>query len=512
MSGPDEPLLGREKPAWRRRLIDRLFVIGCVASAFVSVLILVVLLGSIVVRGWGHLDWAFLNHYPSRNAADAGLKAALWGTIWLCATCMILALPLGVGAAILLEEYAPKGLWARRAHSFVELNIRNLAGVPSIVYGIIGLTVFVRCFGLLGNPNQYDQMIRATLANGVVVQGMLVEDRPESVVIDVTGVDGGAAPAEGMSWPTGVEVSLALVQGETEKLLSAKPGEAVSFSIRRDYNLPLDLAFALAPAEEWETPSVLKVDGVFRELRPGLLVLNGPMEGRMEVPTTMLLARESFAVRTHEFYLRSNEVVRGDSLSIGEKSATLVSGGRARTINRDDIQGYRSIGSLAIGQEESFFYVRLPLGGSVLAGALTLMLVILPVVIISSQEAIRAVPKSLREGAFAAGATRWQMVSRMVLPSAMPGIMTGAILAMSRAIGEAAPLLVVGGFLFITFTPTNVMSDFAAMPLQIYQWASRPQPEFYGVAAAGIIVLVAVLLGFNAAAILIRQKFQKHTR
>jgi phosphate transport system permease protein len=481
------------------------------AAALVSVLILAVLLGSIVVRGWDHLDWAFLNNFPSRNAAEAGLKAALWGTVWLCATCMFIALPLGVGAAILLEEYAPNPRWAKRAHSFVQLNISNLAGVPSIVYGIIGLTVFVRCFGLLGNPNQYDQMIRATLSNGKILEGMLIEDRPESVVIDVTGVSG-AAQAQGMAWPTGVEVSLALVQGDTKHLSSAVPGTPVRFEIPRDYNLPLDLAFALAPAEDSVTPIVLKVDGVFRELRPGLLVLNGPMEGRMEVPTATLLARESFAVRIHEFSLKSGEVARGESLSIGVESVTLLSHGLTRTIGRDEIGSYRAVGPLAIGREDSFFYVRLPLGGSVLAGALTLMLVILPVVIISSQEALRAVPKSLREGAFAAGATRWQMVSRMVLPSAMPGIMTGAILAMSRAIGEAAPLLVVGGFLFITFTPTNVMSDFAAMPLQIYQWASRPQPEFYDVAAAGIMVLVAVLLAFNAAAILIRQKFQKRTR
>jgi phosphate transport system permease protein len=161
------------------------------------------------------------------------------------------------------------------------------------------------------------------------------------------------------------------------------------------------------------------------------------------------------------------------------------------------------------GNQDSFFYFRLPPGGSVLAGGLTLVLVILPVVIISSREALRAVPGSLREASFALGATRWQMVRRMILPSALPGIMTGAILSTSRAIGEAAPLLVVGGFLFITFTPRNIMDDFAAMPLQIFNWAGRPQEDFHDVAASGILVLLMVLLAFNLLAILVRHKLEK---
>jgi phosphate transport system permease protein len=145
----------------------------------------------------------------------------------------------------------------------------------------------------------------------------------------------------------------------------------------------------------------------------------------------------------------------------------------------------------------------------VLAGGLTLMLVVLPIIIVASQEALRAVPDSLREGALAAGSTRWQMVSRMTLPAAIPGIMTGSILAMSRAIGEAAPMLVIAGVVYITFTPNNLMDDFTVMPLQIYNWAGLPQAEFHQVAASGIIVLLAILLTFNAVAVMIRQKFQK---
>jgi phosphate transport system permease protein len=157
----------------------------------------------------------------------------------------------------------------------------------------------------------------------------------------------------------------------------------------------------------------------------------------------------------------------------------------------------------------AWYYVRLPFGRSVLAGGLTLMLVVLPVVIISAQEALRGVPNTLREGALAAGATRWQMVSRMTLPASIPGIMTGSILAMSRAIGEAAPILVIAGIVFILFRPQNVMDDFTAMPLQIYNWAGEPQPSFHKVAATGIVVLLTILLSFNALAVLIRQKFQK---
>jgi phosphate transport system permease protein len=145
----------------------------------------------------------------------------------------------------------------------------------------------------------------------------------------------------------------------------------------------------------------------------------------------------------------------------------------------------------------------------VLGGGLTLMLVVLPIIIVASQEALRAVPSSLRQGALALGATRLKVVSRMTLPAAVPGIMTGAILAMSRAIGEAAPMLVIAGVVYITFTPQHLMDEFTVMPLQIYNWASLPQEEFHKVAATGIVVLLAVLLTFNAIAVFIRQTFSR---
>ena len=285
-----------------------------------SLLILTALLASIVAKGMSHMDWDFLKSAPSRRPANAGIYPARWGSIWVCLVCGLTAVPLGVGTAILLEEFRPKGRWLSRAHGFIQLNITNLAGVPSIVYGILGLTAFVNMFGMAGNPND--------------------------------------------------------------------------------------------PA--WE-----------------------------------------------------------------------------------------------LGTPEQWYYLRLPFGRSVLAGGLTLMIVVLPVVIISAQESLRAVPSSLRLGALALGSTRWQVVRRMTLPAAIPGIMTGTILAMSRAIGEAAPVLVIAGIVYITFTPEHLMDDFTVMPLQIFNWAQRPQEEFYKVAATGILVLLALLLTFNAVAVFIRYKFQR---
>lgn len=299
---------------------DRLFLILCVAIAATSLAVLAMLLWSIAREGFRYLRWDFLSAVPSRRPAKAGIGPAMWGTIWVCVICALSALPVGVGSAILLEEYKPRRTWARRIHGFVQLNISNLAGVPSIVYGILGLTLFVQAFGVFGNPNE---------------------------------------------------------------------------------------------------------------------------------PT------------------------------------------------------------FTIGTRENWYYLQLPFGRSVLAGGLTLMLVVLPVIIVATQEALRAVPSSLREGALALGATPWKVVARMTLPAAVPGIMTGSILAMSRAIGEAAPMLVIAGVVYITFTPHHLMDEFTVMPLQIYNWASLPQDEFHKVAATGIMILLAVLLTFNALAVFIRQTFQK---
>jgi phosphate transport system permease protein len=157
----------------------------------------------------------------------------------------------------------------------------------------------------------------------------------------------------------------------------------------------------------------------------------------------------------------------------------------------------------------NWYYFRLPLGRGVLAGGLTLMLVILPVVIISSQEALRAVPSTLRDGARGLGATPWQVIWNVTLPASIPGMMTGIILAMSRAIGEAAPILIIAGIVYINRAPQHLMDDFSVMPMQIFNWTARPQEEFHGLAAAAIVVLMAILMVFNGLAIWIRLKFQK---
>ncbi len=159
----------------------------------------------------------------------------------------------------------------------------------------------------------------------------------------------------------------------------------------------------------------------------------------------------------------------------------------------------------------SLFVQALALGRSVLAGALTMTLMSLPVIIIAAQEAIRSVPGAHRLGAFALGATRWQVVRNIVLPSALPGILTGTILAMSRAIGEAAPMIAISALVYLTFIPSNPLDRFTVLPIQIFNWVSRPQEDFQHLAAAGIIVLLIVLLSMNAAAIFLRNRYQQRT-
>jgi phosphate transport system permease protein len=298
----------------RRLLSNRLFLVACLLSTTVAIAVLATLLVSIFIDGWGSLSWDFITRFASRKPAEAGIKAPLWGSIWVCGICGLFALPIGIGTALYLEEFASRN----RFTEFVRINITNLSGVPSIVYGIIGLTAFARMFGV---------------------------------------------------------------------------------------------------------------------------------------------------------------------------------GGKGEPI--------------AIGNPDSIWYLQLPFGSGVLAGGLTLMLVVLPIVIVASVEALRAVPPSIRSGSLALGGTTWQTTWRLVLPGALPTMMTGAILAMSRAIGEAAPLLVLGGFLLVFRTPVNLMSDFTVLPLQIFNWASRPQETFHAIAASAIIVQLGLLLAFNAVAIFIRAKLQR---
>ncbi len=174
-----------------------------------------------------------------------------------------------------------------------------------------------------------------------------------------------------------------------------------------------------------------------------------------------------------------------------------------------NIQNLAAVPSIVYGILGLAFLVRgIGLGRVLLAGAMILTLLVLPTVIIAAREAIRAVPDSIRQGAYALGATKWQVVWRQVLPAATPGIATGSILATSRGLGETAPLLLVGALTYVSFNPT-LFGDFTALPVQIYQWVARPQEEFKTLAAAAIIVLLGIILTLNAFAIWIRNRFER---
>jgi len=180
---------------------------------------------------------------------------------------------------------------------------------------------------------------------------------------------------------------------------------------------------------------------------------------------------------------------------------------RVIEINITNLAAVPSIiyGLLGLG----LFVRAMGMGRSVMAGGSTLALLVLPVVILATREALRAVPPSIREGSYALGATKWQTIWYQVLPIALPGILTGMILALSRAIGETAPLISIGALTFVAFAPDSIWSPFTVLPIQIFNWVSRPQVEFRANAAAGILVLLALLLTMNAAAIWLRDRFQK---
>jgi phosphate transport system permease protein len=184
---------------------------------------------------------------------------------------------------------------------------------------------------------------------------------------------------------------------------------------------------------------------------------------------------------------------------------------RVNRILQTNISNLAGVPSIIYGILGLAVFVRLlALGPTVIAGGLTLALLILPVVIIASIEALRAVPGAQREGAYALGATRWQMVRRSALPAAAPGILTGMILAMARAIGEAAPLIIIGAYTFVTFLPNPISGGYTVLPIQILQWAQRPQADFHGISAAAIIVILILMFVLNALALIVRARLSRH--
>lgn len=384
----------RVKSLTARRRLDRAFLAVCLVTAGLAVLALFVLLAAILIQGWVRLSWSFLRSSPSPDVDRAGIFPAVMGTVWVCGLAALLGLPLGVASAIWLEEYRPKSRWARKLTEFVQLNIHNLAGVPSVVYGILGISLFVHMFGFFGNPNYPAWEIGVTYYDQYVTEG----DR----------------------------------------------------------------------------------------------VVWVPVARRIDPPQTLRDGMQALTPRGHTVSLT---VIAPDSPLPNDPERL------AYTV-RSDAEGGRI-------SRERWYHLRVPFGRGVLSGALTLMLVTLPVVIISTQEALRTVPRSLREGALSLGATPWQVVRHVTLPVALPGIMTGSILAMSRAMGEAAPVLIIAGIVYISHAPSHLMDEFTVLPLQIYNWAQRPQVGFHQLAAAGIVVLLAILLCFNTVAIWVRHRTQK---
>ena len=292
-----------------------------------------VLLLSIIVQGVPAITSSdhFFTNPPAPDAEEAGIGPALQGSIWVCIGCALFCLPLGIGTAIFLEEFKPTNLWLKRLSSLLQLNISNLAGVPSIVYGILGLTAFATMFGVFGSD--------------------------------------------------------------------ADPWFEMGTTYKRQY------------------------------MTEGMEVVFLPVEDRDAIPT---LADGMIAYKSDGSEVTLNVIGLDDDFPDDDTNLLL-----------SDAEG-------GIIADPSWYSFRLPFGRSVLAASLTLMLVILPVIIISTQEALRAVPSSLRQAAQGLGCTPWQVISNVSLPAAVPGIMTGAILAMSRAIGEAAPILMLAGIVYIT--------------------------------------------------------------
>ncbi len=389
-----------------------------------------------VIRFHSWLNGKFLTSPMSSKPALAGVRTALIGTIGLMAVVLAVALPIGVGAAIYLEEYAHHGFINR----LIETNVRNLAGVPSIIYGMLGLAIFVRAL--------------APFTSGLIFHYNFDAPTVATVIEHIAPAFEGAVSYDGTA-------------------------------IRSD-------------AEHLDVATVERVVDTFLFYGRPSLTMQGNTDLHVlsrSLAEALEIAVETVPVRTDEdhdedYIIESRgQYFRFDVASIGAEAA----------ISAD------AFGELmaSLARINSFS----PNGRTLLSAGLTLVLLILPIIIINAQEAIRAVPQTIREASYGLGATRWQTIWHQILPAALPGIMTGAILSVSRAVGETAPLIVVGAATFLVTDPTSPFSQFTAMPIQIYQWTARPQGQFANIAAAAIITLLALMLTLNAAAIILRNRY-----
>ena len=382
-----------------------------------------------IIRFHSWLDGDFLTTPMSSTPALAGVRSALIGSLGLMAVVVLVSLPIGVCTAIYLEEYAKQGFVNR----LIETNVRNLAGVPSIIYGMLGLAIFVRALAPVTSGLVFHYNFDAPTAASVMARIAPAFD-------DQIGLDNG--------------------------VISSRSAVVDAPTIERIVNTFL----------RFGTPSLtMHGNTSVREMSDALAAAL-----EIEVDTTGVRANDNHDIERRGQYYRFDlpAAARISSETYAELMASLV-----------------RINSFS------------PNGRTLVSAGLTLVLLILPIIIINAQEAIRAVPFAIREASFGLGATRWQTTWRQVLPAALPGIMTGTILSVSRAVGETAPLIVVGAATFLVTDPSSPFSQFTALPIQIYQWTARPQSQFADIAAAAIIVLLALMLTLNAAAIILRNRY-----
>lgn len=467
----------------RRKLFNNSFSVICLLVSSLAIVVLATLLVAIFSTGGNWLSFEMLSgSHRENNPEGSGIGQAILGSLVICSICGLVALPIGVGTAIFLEEFKPKGRLLRIFHGLVQLNINNLAGVPSIVYGILGLTAFVYMFGAFSPirvNDQPDHEIGATYFYQTKTLGGQYVRFPAVLLIQpVIKIKQG----RNASKINGDKFKLNVVSASTEK---SKYANQVNETVLLGTEAKL---------------SSRNGNQVYEAKTIGGEPFNFPAE-----------ATYSQFAKIIEPITVSNSDGDTFSLNVLSKSEPIPTDPTILTQSVfADSPDPNKRSSASIFRENSLFHLHLPFSKSVLSAALTLALVILPIVIIASQEAIRGVPQTLREAAFGMGATRWQVVRSAVLPSATPGIMTGAILAMSRAIGEAAPLLaVMGGVLGTTNHLSSLMDRTPVLPVTIFKWAGDENQGFEHLAAAAIIVLLAFLLLMNSLAIFIRYRYEK---
>lgn len=382
-----------------------------------------------IIRFYSWLDAEFVTTPMSSTPALAGIRTALIGSIGLMLVVVIVALPVGVGAAIYLEEYATDSFVNR----LIETNVRNLAGVPSIIYGMLGLAIFVRAL--------------APFTSGLMFQYNFDVPTPERIV------NNRLAPI--------FEDGIAFTNDEL-----VNSTDLSDDAMREIVNTFL----------HYGTPTLTMTGSTdIRELTDSMA---NALNTSIDVNEVSLDDEHDIEIRGRYYAFTLTNDIPVSRETFDELMASLIR-----------INGFS------------------PNGRTLISAGLTLVLLILPIIIINSQEAIRAVPYAIREASYGLGATRWQTIQKQVLPAALPGIMTGTILAVSRAVGETAPLIVVGAATFLLSDPTSPFAQFTAMPIQIFQWTARPQGQFADIAAAAIIVLLVLMLTLNAVAILVRNRF-----